>query len=259
MEATIGAIQRSFYQIHKDSKFYCLEELNSSFRKFLDGFNSRVMKDYGVSRSERFLYEQSMLLPRPRERYEIVEWKNAKVHPDCHIQVSHSCYSVPFRYVGQQVKVKISDKLLSIYSLDLKLLATHTPAGNRGGRSTRQEHLPEEKLQACQFDIKKASAQARSIGPVMSELIEAVFSGPHPLTGLRKAQGMLRTWGKDGVGKEAMEYAAGQCLTFRKIRTDFFRQCALTYHKQSASQGTHLAPIRSAGSAYLRFNLEENK
>ena len=93
----------------------------------------------------------------------------------------------------------------------------------------------------------------------MSELIEAVFSGPHPLTGLRKAQGMLRTWGKDGVGKEAMEYAAGQCLTFRKIRTDFFRQCALTYHKQSASQGIHLAPIRSAGSAYLRFNQEENK
>lgn len=252
VEATIGAVQRSFYQMHKDTRFYDLEELNHSFRRFLDGFNSKIMKDYGVSRADRFQYERSMLLPQPRERYELVEWRNAKVHPDCHIQISHSYYSVPFRYVGQQVRVKVSDRLISIYSSDIKLLTTHIPTGNRGGRSTKQEHLPEEKLQSCQFDIKKAVAQAQAIGPAMSDLMETIFSGPLPLTGLRKAQGILRTWGKDGVGQASMEYAAGQCLTFRKIRTDFFRQCALSYHRQFLSQGSHLAPHRFAGSAYLR-------
>ena len=65
------------------------------------------MKDYGVSRNQRFEEEKKQLKAQPpRLPFEISEWRQAKVHPDCHIQVEKNFYSVPFVYVGQRVRVQ---------------------------------------------------------------------------------------------------------------------------------------------------------
>ena len=165
VEANIGAIQRSFMQEIRDTKFYCIDELNLAFKNFLSAFNQRKMKDYGVSRFERFQSEKELLLPLPRIRYDLVNWHEAKVHPDCHIQVGHCYYSVPFRYIGQMVRVKKSSSLLEIFSQTLDPLACHNLLKTKGCRSTVDSHFPEQKLQASRFEIKQAIAKAQAMGP----------------------------------------------------------------------------------------------
>ena len=49
VEATIGVIQRDFFERYRHHKFYSLSELNTVFRSYLDEFNDRLMSDYGVS------------------------------------------------------------------------------------------------------------------------------------------------------------------------------------------------------------------
>ena len=209
------------------------------------------MKDYGVSRYDRYQSERDSLQSLPRHRYTMSEWREAKVHPGCHIQVQHCYYSIPFRYVGQTVRVKMTDRLIEIFSLDLEMIACHKTLSRKGSRSTEDGRLPEQKLQASRFEIKQAIAKAEVIGPKMSELLEKIFSVPHPLSGLRKTQGMLRMWGKDGIDNPAMEYAAGQCLTFAKYKTDFFRHCAIAFQRNSRLT-KHDAPTRNLQTVYLQ-------
>jgi len=43
-ESGIGGIQKQFFQEVRDKTFYSLEELNTSFREYLDRLNSAVME-----------------------------------------------------------------------------------------------------------------------------------------------------------------------------------------------------------------------
>jgi hypothetical protein len=60
-ESAIGVIQRQFYQEVRERVFYSLADLNLEFRKYCDCLNSQKMKDYGVSRLERFATEKPLL------------------------------------------------------------------------------------------------------------------------------------------------------------------------------------------------------
>jgi transposase len=254
IESTINAIQRSFYQDVKEKKFYNIHSLNEEFKVFLNDFNNRVMKDYGVSRLDRFASERDLLLPLPRESYEFSEWRDSKVHPDCHIQVAHCYYSVPFALVSQTVRVKLTTKTVTIFDSNLSPCATHSRLSGKGKRSTTEGHLPEERVQQSRYAVVNAKGAAKGIGPAMTELFDQLFEGERPLTHLRRAQGMLRILDeKKGVKADALEYAARQCLTFQRCQTDYFRQCATTYAAdQKRALSSFGAPQRQPDSACLR-------
>jgi transposase len=57
-ETHIGVLQRDFYQQVRNHVFYSLEELNTVLRRYLEELAHTVMKDYGVSRAERFEEEK---------------------------------------------------------------------------------------------------------------------------------------------------------------------------------------------------------
>ena len=57
------------------------------------------------------LAEEKELKPLPVTPFEIVTWHQAKVALDCHIQVSHTLYSVPYQNVGKRVDVKLGSKV----------------------------------------------------------------------------------------------------------------------------------------------------
>ena len=258
VEATVQALQKSFYQKHNRHTFTSLGELNSSLRQFLKTFNNRIMKDYGVSRWQRFEQEKDLLLALPKDRYDLKEWSLAKVHPDCHIQVKHCFYSVPFQRVGQQVRVRISTALIEIFDLEGNALAAHSRPSGRGKRVTVDAHFPEERLQASRFEIKQAKAKAAAIGPKTQELMDILFGGPRPLVNLRKAQGLLRFFGKDGIDNDAMEYAASQCITFQKFRLSFYRDCATSFAQQRF-RSKRQAPRRDNSSLCLQYTKQSSQ
>ena len=143
-ESAIGVIQRDFFQEVRNRVFYSLAELNQTLRQYLERLNHQVMKDYGVSRAERFEEEKKHLKPLVSTRFELSQWRGAKVHPDCHIQVEKNFYSVPFVYVGQQLRVRLTEKMVEVFSEDSQSVSAHGRLTGVGKFSTYDSHYPEQ-------------------------------------------------------------------------------------------------------------------
>lgn len=53
------------------------------------------------------------MLPPPAAVYDLPLYvDNAKVHPDHHLQVAHTLYSVPTRYLRNHVRLRADRKLM---------------------------------------------------------------------------------------------------------------------------------------------------
>lgn len=249
VEAAIGVLQRTFYQKYRDYKFYALEELNQKLREFLAEFNAREMREKGVSRSEMFLTEKSKLLPLPIEPYEIVDWRQAKVHPDCCVQVLYNFYSVPFRYVGQHVRVKVSSRLVEVFSSDGERLSCHQRLTGKGKVEFEPAHHPPKRMQEQSFEVQKAKTLAARVGPKTKELIELQLGGDRPLRHLRRVQGILRLIDA-GVSHDSMEYASSQALTFCRYQVAYIKRCAEN-HAAIGSRPRLAVPRRDPNTIHL--------
>lgn len=149
------------------------------------------MKDHGQSRLDRFVAERPLLQPLPVQRYELCEWKSAKVHPDCHIQVAKNLYSVPHRFVGCTVRVRLGSKLVEAF-VDGESVATHPRQKGVGNVITNEQHYPEGRREVQSFHVQSALSEARTVGPYTEELVLMLTTCKHPLRYLRRVQGILR-------------------------------------------------------------------
>ena len=231
VETAIGVIQKTFYQEVRNHKFYSLTEVNEALRMFLKRLNAAVMKDYGISRQDRFDKERGLLKPLPQNPFEISEWRKAKVHPDCHIQVYKNFYSVPFTHVGQVVRVRLSRQMLEAFDGEGQCLAAHRRLKGQHNFSTSDSHYPEAKVSLARFDIQRAKRQAQDIGPNILTLVEKLLNQSHPLRYLRRIQGVLSLPASHGLTPEALEHAAKMALAFNKPRLAYIRDCALFFMK----------------------------
>ena len=250
VEANIGAIQRSFYQEVRHLNFYSLRELNDKLRIFLHQFNRKTMTDFGVSRLDRFAVEKELLLPLSQKPYEMAEWRQAKVHPDCCVQVEKSFYSVPYKYRGQQVRVKVTSGLVSIFDMETNSIACHPKASKLGSIVTDDKHYPDKLIQSQSFDIGQAKAQAKIIGPNTEEMVNRLTSGGRPLRYLRRIQGLLRLKSQN-YSIESLAYAAAQALTYEKFQLSFIKSCADSYQATGGRLGA-CRPKRDPDHIYLR-------
>ena len=58
--------------------------------------------------------ERAQLRPAPTESFDVPHWGAAKVHPDHHIQVLKSLYSLPTRFIGKSPLCQRSCRLLIV-------------------------------------------------------------------------------------------------------------------------------------------------
>lgn len=249
-ECHIGVIQRGFFQEVRNRVFYSLQELNQTLRDYLQRLNHEVMKDYGVSRNQRFEEEQKQLKALPPSPFEMSEWRSAKVHPDCHVQVEKNFYSVPFVYVGQTVRVRLTEKMVEVFSADSQPLTAHTRLRGIGQFSTYDFHYPEAKLSVARFEVRHAQDQAKKLGPHVEELVNELLSGQHPLRHLRRVQGILRLAKRYPITPEALDYACQRAMVFNKTRLAYIKDCAL-FFVTHGQRPTLLAPQRKPDTVHL--------
>lgn len=250
VEATIGAIQRGFFQEVRSRAFYSLSELNASFREYLERFNAAEMKDYGQSRKERFISERPTLRELPATRYELTEWCSCKVHPDCHIQVEKNFYSVPFSAIGNVVRVRKTARIVEIFDADHEPLAAHARVAGVGKFSTDERHYPGEKISATRFDVCVALRQAERIGPYTQEVVHRLVHGGHPLRYLRRVQGILRLTKSAALTEEALEYASGMALKFGRLRLGYIKSCA-EHYQRNGQRPALVTPQRDLSEVFL--------
>lgn len=153
-----------------------------------------------------FAHEQGALLALPPKPWEPVRWTTAKVHADCHLQVEHARYSVPYRYVSHRLDVRLSRSTVEIYAA-ADLVATYLRRYQ--GRSTRMEHYPEPAQAFLRASPQACLRKAESIGPATHQLVRELLVD-HALHHLRQAQGVLRL--VDRFGAERLECACKRAL-----------------------------------------------
>ena len=217
---------------------------------YLERFNDGVMKDHGSSRRERFAQEKPLLRALPKSRFELFDWRTAKVHPDCHVQVDKNFYSAPHRMIGQTVRVRVSAKLVELFTADHERLAAHARLSGTGKFSTDEQHYPDGKLSVRRFEVRSAQAEAERIGPKTLELVQSLIHSSHPLRYLRRVQGILRLQQSNRVTRLALEYAAEMALTFKKPRLAYIKACAEHYDANGA-RPVLVKPKRDGGDLYL--------
>src|SRR5215813_12740245 len=115
------------------------------------------------------------MLALPTTPFEIVSWAKAKVGRDCHAQVQNSQYSIPSRYVGQRLDVRIGTKLVRFYA-GAELAKTHL-RGKPGQRQTDWSDYPPEKEGLEPHAAEPAPPPIASIGAYLRGP-EALFGPP---------------------------------------------------------------------------------
>lgn len=256
VEAGIGVAQRQFFNEVRERTFYSLEELNAAYRAYKGRLAASPMKDHGdLSRNDRFSVEKPLLKPLPTERYELATWKTARVHPDCHVQVERRFYSVPYIYVGQELRVRIRTKLVEIFGEATEAVAVHPRLTGTDRVSTLDAHYPEEKIAVARFEVRAALATAKKIGPQTHALVESLVQGAHPLRHLRRIQGILRLVQSAMVGPSSLEYAAEQAMRFKKKTFGYVKQSAI-FFESGGSRPRLVTPQRDAKDLFLHHNPE---
>lgn len=255
-ECAVGVIQRGFFQEVRNRTFYSIGELNCALRQYLERLNNAVMKDYGISRAMRYEEERKLLRPLPSSRFQMSEWRSAKVHPDCHIQVDKNFYSTPYSYVGQTVRVRLTEKMIEIFDEESQPITAHSRLGGYGKFATLDAHYPEAKVSVARFEIHHAKDQAKRIGPNVEKLIDILLSGEYPLRFLRRVQGILRLVKSHQISNDALDYACAQGLLFKKTKLSYIKACAM--HFRNGFKPRLVTPERPPDSAHLR-KLFENQ
>jgi transposase len=170
--------------------------------------------------------ERAALRPLPAEPFTLCEVRPVKVHPDCHVTLNGSYYSVPYAYVpggsldkGGHLDAYISERVVEIYD-GLKLVATHLRAHSAGEWHTRLEHYPREKALYLERTPQRCREMAAQIGPATSQVVVSLLD-QRPLDRLRSVQGILRL--QESVGALRLEAACRRALyfgdaTYRRIK-----------------------------------------
>jgi len=113
----------------------------------------------------------------PHHRFEIAVWSRPKVASDCHISVAGVLYSVPWRYLGRQLDVRLTERRVEVFDATVQVkLHARAERGRRRfvrvlseqrhqGREPRQAGV-DPKLAQRRADIVDHGDVMMSLGPV---------------------------------------------------------------------------------------------
>jgi transposase len=164
--------------------------------------------------------EKARLQPLPAEPFRLLEIRPVKVHPDCHVVIAGSFYSVPFGYIGQELAAHVSENFVEIYK-GQDLVSTHPRSTRPGQWHTRVEHYPTAKAAYLIRTPEYCKQLGAKIGPSTQNVVEQLLAD-RPLDRLRSVQAILRL--EESVGAKRLEAACARAAYFGDVR---YRQIKL--------------------------------
>lgn len=216
-EGTVNIVEQWAIAPSHEMAFRDLAELN----EYLDGrvawLNAREMADLGQSRDERLLEELPRLLPLPSERYEICEWRRAKVAPDYHVRVDYMHYSVPFSLVGRTVDVGLTDKAVRVMDGG-EVVAEHARLrGRKGQYSTDESHMPPAHRDArSPWSRERFESWADRVGPSTGACVRRVLDSrpvvEQAFVPCRNILGLSKRYSPELLERACARYAAGPAV-----------------------------------------------
>jgi len=218
-EQGVQAIQRYILARFRHHKFFSVDELNDAISHLLDDYNHKVIKHLQKSRTELFEeIDKPYLNQLPINTYVYKQFKLAKVNQDYHITLEKCNYSVPFKYIKEEVEVRYSTQSVYIYYKH-KCIATHPRLRRIGDTSTLHEHMPNEHQYINEkMNPQRLRSWAKNIGEYSSVFVEDAFdSVEHKPQAYRKISAVLSL--AKLYGNTELELALMYATTMRTIST----------------------------------------
>lgn len=252
VENEVRIIYNRVYAALRDRVFFSIDDLNEAISEYMDRHRQRRMKEYAVTRQERFLaVDQPNLGPLPQTPFEIKCQAEYTVQANSYIRLSQDgrYYSVPHRLIGKRIKVIYTATILTEY-YDGEPVAVHSRLG--GERYvTNKDHLPSyhEQYQnkSPQRYIAWAARTSEALGIVMERLFASNPLAP-PETFYKSADGimhMART-----ADPELMECACRAAIEYGTCTYSFLKRIiqtkgsGLTDKPQTDTQAPRNSDIR---------------
>ncbi len=192
VDAAARVLMRTFRFIYCRHTFTSITEINHALSHVVGRINRKVRPHLKMSRLQLWAsQEKHALNPLPTLAFEAVEWKLARVHPDCTISFESAYYSVPYQHQGKDVRIKLSGTHVEIF-VDLERVALHKRDFSRhGSRNIIPEHLIDN-TKAYQGAVPQdLLSQATLVTKSLYRIIDELFS-KDTLGNLRRAHRFIR-------------------------------------------------------------------
>lgn len=218
VERSVRIVYERVYAKIRDRRISGLEELNRLISHELEELNNRKIKDK-PSRREIFNKEEATLMKdlEVSELLEIRKSRTCKVGKNYHIELTEDrhYYSVPYVYVGEEVKMRYGQKDVEIYFRG-KRIALHQREKGQCRYITIEEHMPPNHKAAravegyTKQDIIK---QAGQIGESTQKVVEDIINrNKYEAQAFKSALGVIHLAKKYGV--ERLEKANEKLIYF---------------------------------------------
>lgn len=194
VENTVKLIYSRVYAQLRNMLFFDLHSLNEAIAERVKAHNQTRMQQKAWSREEKFLAEEKKLLSElPTERFQIKHYSELTVSKNNHIYLScdKHYYSVPFRLIGQKVKVVYTRSMVYIFHKGSQV-ALHIRGFGHGAYTTLKEHLcsahQHYRDRSPAYYLHKAEQQCGEL----HRLMELIFSQEkYPEQLYRTCEGLL--------------------------------------------------------------------
>jgi transposase len=193
VESGVQVVEQSILAVLRDRTFFSLSELNAAIAPLLQNLNDRPFQKLPGSRRSAFVeIDRPKLKELPETAYRFSQWKKARVNIDYHLEVDGHYYSVPYKYIGRQLDVRVGTSTIECM-LGSRVIATHLRDPRKGQHTTLSEHMPAAHRSYAEWTPERIIGWAARIGPQSAELArEIIASRAHPEQGYRACLGILR-------------------------------------------------------------------
>lgn len=154
--------------------------------------------------------EKEHLLPAPGSRFDVPVWSRAKVHPDHHVQVARALYSVPTRFIGRLLDVRLDSLSVKLYA-GAELVKSH-PRVPPGKRVTDPADYPSTKTAYALRSVDALVSAAAQHGEHVHAFTRRLLDGPLPWARIRQAQALLRLC--DRYGADRVDALCARSIAF---------------------------------------------
>jgi transposase len=168
---TKGKVERPFSYVETSlfngRTFSSLEHLNETTVWWLAQVaDVRELRALGKTPLQLHAEELPHLIPLPASAYDVTAVVYRTVSVEGLVSYGQNGYSVPWRYIGCVLPVRLTERELIVYSPQLEEVARHAllPGTARGQRSIHNEHRPHEDARRRHAQLEERFAELGATG-----------------------------------------------------------------------------------------------
>ncbi len=200
VEFTVGWFERQLLMEIKDKQYDSLDDLNADVLRICKELANLPYQIKSGTRAQWFLeYDKPILKSLPPTRFEVFDYCVAKVPDTYHVTIKGDkdhYYSVPYKYLGQNVIIKYSFDKVIISDMNGESIGIHDRCYSKYTHySTIDEHMPINHQIAKLTKAKDSTwylTKSGEIGVHVQKVIAAILaSKKHPEQAYKLCMGII--------------------------------------------------------------------